>query len=230
MGAYYNEIDPYCAQWLRNLINAGLIAPGEVDERDIREVTPGDLQGFTQCHFFAGIGGWSFALRLAGWDDARPVWTGSCPCQPFSSASHGSASRLEDERHLWPEWYRLIAAIKPRSVFGEQTAQAGDWLDCVCDDMEALGYSIGATVLPAVAVGADHERERIYFVCDAYGYREPRCTKHAEAPRVPWGNRFNGALAIENGIPRGMEGLRAYGNAVVPWQAAEFIAAFMEAA
>ena len=86
MPAYYNENDPYPAQWLRNLIAAGHIAPGEVDERSITEVKPDDLHGYTQCHFFAGIGGWSYALRLAGFDDTRPAWTGSCPCQPFSAA------------------------------------------------------------------------------------------------------------------------------------------------
>ena len=82
MPAYYNEIDPHAAQWLRNLIAAGHIAPGDVDERSIVEVQPDDLRGYQQCHFFAGIGGWSLALRLAGWPDHRPVWSGSCPCFP----------------------------------------------------------------------------------------------------------------------------------------------------
>ena len=86
MPAYYNENNRFAAQWLRNLIAAGDIAPGDVDERSITEVRPDDLRGYTQCHFFAGIGGWSAALRLAGWPDDRPVWTGSCPCQPFSAA------------------------------------------------------------------------------------------------------------------------------------------------
>ena len=69
--AYYNEIDPYAADWLHNLINAGLIAPGHVDQRSIEDVRPGDLAGYTQCHFFAGIGVWSYALRRAGWPDSR---------------------------------------------------------------------------------------------------------------------------------------------------------------
>ena len=98
--AYYNEFNPYAAQWLRNLIDAGLIAPGDVDNRSIEDVTPADLLGYTQCHFFAGIGVWSAALRGAGWADDRPVWTGSCPCQPFSSAGKGAG--FADERHLWP--------------------------------------------------------------------------------------------------------------------------------
>ena len=73
MAAYYNEIDPYAAQWLRNLIAAGHIAPGEVDERSILDVSPDDLTGFIQCHFFAGIGVWSHALRRGGWPDERPA-------------------------------------------------------------------------------------------------------------------------------------------------------------
>ncbi len=63
--AYYNEFDKKTAAWLRELIKAGLIAQGHVDERPIQEVRPSDLAGFCQCHFFAGIGVWSYALRLA---------------------------------------------------------------------------------------------------------------------------------------------------------------------
>ena len=80
MSAYYNEFDPKAAAWLRELIKRGLIADGVVDERSILDVSADDLVGFTQCHFFAGIGGWSYALRLAGWSDDQPVWTGSPPC------------------------------------------------------------------------------------------------------------------------------------------------------
>lgn len=66
MAAFYNEIDPYAAEWLRNLMKKGLIADGEVSTKSIVDLQPADLAGFTQCHFFAGIGGWSHALRLAG--------------------------------------------------------------------------------------------------------------------------------------------------------------------
>ena len=122
MAAYYNEIDKYAAQWLRNLIEAGLIAPGDVDERSIVDVSADDLKGYTQCHFFAGIGGWSCALRLAGWPDDRPVWTGSCPCQPFSAASsvHKKSKKLEDERHLWPYMRDFIHYYRPEMVYMEQ--------------------------------------------------------------------------------------------------------------
>ena len=166
MSAYYNEIEPYAAQWLRNLIKAGHIADGEVDTRSIVDVTPDDLRGFTQAHFFAGIGGWSHALRLAGWPDDRPIWTGSCPCQPFSVAGKGAAQ--EDGRHLWPVFFDLIAAVRPPVLMGEQVAAAvrKGWLDGVFDDLESVGYVCRAAVVPACAVDAPHRRDRLWFVAD----------------------------------------------------------------
>lgn len=166
MTAYYNEHDPYAAQWLRNLIAAGLIAPGDVDERSIEDVRPDDLVGYRQCHFFAGLGGWSYALRLAGWPDDRPVWTGSCPCQPFSAAGKGLG--FADERHLWPAWHWLIAQCRPERIYGEQVASKDGlaWLDLVCADLEAAGYAVGAVDLCAAGVGAPHIRQRLWFVAD----------------------------------------------------------------
>ncbi len=161
MTAYYNEIDEYAADWLRNLIAAKLIADGEVDEGSIVDVQASDLKGFTQCHFFAGIGGWPYALRVAGWPDDRPVWTGSCPCQPFSLA--GAQKGFADERHLWPEFRRLIKIEKPTTVFGEQVASAAKWLGLVRSDLEALGYAVGAMPVEAASAGADHLRDRYWF-------------------------------------------------------------------
>lgn len=166
MTAYYNEIDPYAAQWLRNLIKAGHIAPGEVDERSIEEVSADDLKGFTQCHFFAGIGGWSYAARLAGWDDDRPMWTGSCPCQPFSAA--GKRKGTSDERHLWPVFFKLIGERRPPVVFGEQVASrlGRDWFAGVRSDLETLAYAVGGADLCAASVGAPHIRQRLWWVAD----------------------------------------------------------------
>lgn len=162
--AYYNEIDPYAADWLRNLIAADHIAPGDVDERSIEDVHPDDLRPYTQCHFFAGIGVWSYALRRAGWPDDRPVWTGSCPCQPFSEAGKGAG--FDDERHLWPAWHWLIQERHPPAVFGEQVAKkdAEPWLDLVSADLEALGFAVGALAFPSAGLGAPHIRERTYFL------------------------------------------------------------------
>lgn len=166
--AYYNEIDPYAAQWLRNLIAGGHIAPGEVDERSIEDVAPDDLRGFTQCHFFAGIGGWSHALRVAGWPDDKPVWTGSCPCQPFSSAGKGDG--FDDERHLWPDFAWLIGERKPVAVFGEQVAagNANVWFDLVQSDLEGMDYAFGLVPFTSAGIGAPHIRERAYWVAESF--------------------------------------------------------------
>ncbi|AOI89003.1 DNA cytosine methyltransferase [Burkholderia pseudomultivorans] len=167
MAAYYNEHDPYAAQWLRNLIAAGHIAPGDVDERSIEDVRPDDLRAYDQCHFFAGIGVWSHALRRAGWPDDRPVWTGSCPCQPFSAAGKGAG--FDDERHLWPAWYWLISERRPPVIFGEQVASSAvdPWVDLVHADMEALDYPFGCLPFPSAGVGSPHIRDRAYWLAYA---------------------------------------------------------------
>jgi len=164
--AYYNEIDPFAVATLRELISAGHIAPGDVDERSITDVTATDLRGYTQCHFFAGVGVWSYALRLAGWPDSRPVWTGSCPCQPFSSAGKGRG--FDDERHLWPYLCRLIAQCRPAIAFGEQVAQKAGaaWFDAVQLDLAREDYASGMEVFPACGVGAPHMRQRLYWFAE----------------------------------------------------------------
>jgi DNA (cytosine-5)-methyltransferase 1 len=167
MTAYYNEIDPKNAAWLRELIKQGHIADGVVDERSIEDVLPEDLAAFSQCHFFAGIGVWSYALKLAGWPDDKPVWTGSCPCQPFSAA--GERTGFADERHLWPAFHHLIEQRRPVTVFGEQVAGKDGlaWIDLVLADLEGTGYSAGAVDTCAAGFGAPNIRQRLYWVADS---------------------------------------------------------------
>lgn len=214
-GVYYNEFNRQKAAWLRHLIEEGVIAHGVVDERSITEVQPEDLHGFAQCHFFAGIGLWSLCLRRAGWPDDRPVWTGSCPCGPFSKA--GLKKGFDDPRHLWPEWFRLISVGRPDVVFGEQSDEAIDWIDLVQANMEGLRYALGALVLPAAGFLGAHERHRFGFVADADNAKW-------WADRAPWNDghwpktgrvqsygdvgdgRYGGRLAIScgaHGVGRG---------------------------
>lgn len=166
--AYYNEFNPKAAAWLRKLIKNGNITPGEVDERSITEVKPGDLNGFDRCHFFAGIGTWDYCLNQSGWGD-RPVWTASLPCQPFSTAGKGLGK--SDERHLLPHFIELVRQCKPDTIFGEQVEGAikHGWLDDLQTNMEAEGYAIGHCVLGAHSIGAAHIRQRLYWVANAIG-------------------------------------------------------------
>lgn len=180
MTVYYNDNDPKSARWLELLINKGLIAKGVVDNRSILDVTPSDLVGFTQCHFFAGIGGWSHALRLSGISDDQPLWTGSPPCQPFSVG--GIHLGKDDERHLAPHFVKLVGACRPRLLFGEQVASAAvfgkasgkskrnpkappewAWIDDLSDRLEASHYAVGAGDFSAASVGAPHIRQRTFF-------------------------------------------------------------------
>lgn len=199
----------------RNRSFDGGVAP-RIDTRSIVNIQPADLDGVTRAHFFAGIGGWEYALRLAGWPESLPVWTGSCPCQPFSTA--GKRAGTADPRHLWPEWFRLIRACRPLYVFGEQVASAigHGWLDLVFADLEGEGYTCGAAVLGAHSVGAPHIRQRLYWVaiaqdsghlggslgnqasqeCAAPGGREERregCGRHGERVDNAAGSRCDGA-------------------------------------
>lgn len=168
---WYNENAAHATAWLRALIAAGHLPAGGVDARSIADVRATDLGAVTAAHFFAGIGGWPLALRLAGWPAGRSVWTGSCPCQPFSSA--GRRRGAGDARHCWPAWHALIRERRPPTILGEQVAsRAGRrWLAGVRADLEALGYAVGAADLCAAGVGAPHIRQRLFWVAESGGDR-----------------------------------------------------------
>jgi DNA (cytosine-5)-methyltransferase 1 len=256
---YYNEWEPYAAAWLRNLTASRRIPAGKVDEKSIKDVQEADIERATQAHFFAGIGGWPLALQLAGWPADLPVWTGSCPCQPFSVAGKGLGTA--DERHLWPEFFRLISECRPSVVFGEQVASAAGrvWLAGVRADLEKLGYAVGGADLCAASVSAPHRRQRLWWVADlglddATSARREAARKRAEGQardkawmRGPeqrrgsrWGDEWvscsdgksrrlePGLEPLAHGVPARVGKLRAYGNAISPWVAAEFVMAYME--
>lgn len=233
--AYYNEINPQAAKWLRLLIENGLIPPGDVDERSIDDVIPTELHGYSQCHFFAGIGGWPYALRLAGWPDDRPVWTGSCPCQPFSAAGKGKG--FDDERHLWPSFEWLTRQCQPATVYGEQVARkAGrEWLAVVRSDLETSGYAFGAADLPACAVGAWHERSRHFWVAHSVRVQQRRQEPCRRASgrvgwikeSVSWDRGWEEALrefrSVDDGLSYGVAVTDGFRNAIVPQVAQAFI-------
>ena len=219
MAALYNEIDQYAVRWLRNLSGKGHIAKGKVDGRSIADLTVEDVQGATQFHTFAGIGVWSYALRLAGWPDDLPVWTGSCPCQPFSNA--GDKRGTDDQRHLFPEWLRLISQCRPPIIFGEQVASplGREWLSDLRLQMEALGYEVGAADLCAAGAGAPHIRQRLFFVAysNSDGRLElPPTRVHEEGPpRNDPARRGagNGAGSVDSGLVGNANGSGLRGDA-----------------
>ena len=253
-GAYYNDNDRGCADQLLDAIEARLIPDGDVDERSIVDLRPEDLSGYTQCHFFAGNGGWPYALRRARWPDDRPVWTGSCPCQPFSTS--GLRRGFADSRHLWPAWFRLIGELRPDTLFGEQSANAGAWLDLVSADLEDIGYAFAAPDLPAAGFGGFHIRQRLFWVADAHNAewwsdRAPRnigdwaptgwdkgASHIGECSPADWIRRSDGRLLpVEAGTrpmapeaPGRVRLMRGYGNGLDSETAVNLVAAFLDAA
>lgn len=252
MTAYYNEWDSHAAAFLRQLISEELIPAGDVDTRSIEDVSPADLVGYRQCHFFAGFGGWPLAFRLAGIPDDAPAWSASVPCPDYSVASnaHGGAKGRAGSRHLWPEYRRLHCQRRPPIAFGEQVASAIGWAwwDEVAMDLEAEGYAAGATVLRADAFGAEHQRRRVFWVADAgsegrQGFEQVRrFPGAASAALAKHGNALADARTVlagdfarvlpGHGVSIGMErsALKGFGNAIVPRVAQAFIEAVMEAA
>jgi len=254
MAAYYNENNLKCSAALRYLAQANVIKPGVIDNRSILDVKAKDLIHYEQCHFFAGIGGWSIALRMANWPNI-PVWTGSCPCQPFSRA--GKRKGVKDERHLWPIWYDLIKKCLPPIIFGEQVASKGGlaWFDIVSTNLEDEGYAIAAVDICAASIGAPHKRSRLWFIAERmdnslckrlegqYKYQLLDKAKKIRLPSTPnsWYNcdwlkcrdgklrpTKSGLHPVAYGVPRYSSEIAAYGNAIVPQVAALFISCYID--
>ncbi|TXH56954.1 MAG: DNA cytosine methyltransferase [Desulfurellales bacterium] len=237
MTVYFNDNEPYVAEWLKNLY-----PKADVDSRSVTDIQPQQLTGYMRAHFFAGIGGWELALNMAGWPDNLPVWTASLPCQPFSTA--GLRRGESDERHLWPIYRELVIQQRPFFLLGEQVAgKAGiEWLDNISADLEREDYAVGAAILGAHSVGAPHIRQRIYWaaysVRDFKSWQESRGRKTRRVGRehqpVSWDEPWQSALskfrALDDGVSRRVGATDAARNAIVPPLAAEFVGAFMDVA
>jgi DNA (cytosine-5)-methyltransferase 1 len=249
---FYNDIDRFNRRWLKALIAAKLIPEGDVWCDSVEYITELMVRDHDHCHFFAGIGGWAYALELAGWPLNKKVWTGSCPCQPFSTA--GQRKGDEDERHLWPTWFELIKECRPPTIFGEQVASTlgRKWLAGIRADLETLGYAVGAADLCAASVGAPHTRQRLFWVAYSTSLRK-RCKSQLGSKRIMqwpirststayWSNFESiedtkgkkrriepGTFPLVNGLPYRLVYQHGYGNAIVPQVAATFIQASMEA-
>jgi DNA (cytosine-5)-methyltransferase 1 len=248
---YYN--DNSTAATLTELVKQKLVTSGTVSGKSICDLYPEELKGYVEHHFFAGIGGWDFALRMANWPKGRPVATGSVPCQPFSSLGHRNG--VKDERHLWPAFRWIIAQCRFPTIFGEQVANKDtlNWVARVHADLEILGYNFGFAILPAACSGSPHRRDRIYWVADANSkgcdqvLRQLRnSTRESQTLRMEryrdyWGDfeqcytsdgrvrRIQPRLIpLVNGIPRNRDICHPYGNAIVPQVAAIFIETVLE--
>lgn len=237
---YYNDFDPFVCEWTRELMAAGLITEGYVDERPIQKVQPEDLVGYSRLHFFSGIAGWDHALNLASWPDGRSIWTVSAPCQPWSVA--GKQKGEKDERHLWPDFFRLVRQCRPDTILGEQVEGAinNGWLDGVSSDLEREGYAVGSCVLGAASAGAPHIRHRIFFVATRLANdQEQRLTQRVEDGRGgdggireegnwsgPANGSSSGGLADTTGAQWGQDGAEgrtgSRGGAETPERCCDF--------
>jgi len=246
----YNDNDSFAVDQLRWLVRSGKIKPGDVTDCSIAGIQESDLRDYSQVHLFAGIGGWPLAFEMAGIADVDSVWSGSCPCQPFSTAGKGKG--INDERHLWPEMRRLVELRKPSIVFGEQVAaKAGrEWLSVVRTEMEEMGYAFGAADLCAASIGNPQIRKRLFWGAARIGGEGRERLVERKNPCItrPWrwrgeedlqkvssapferGNLWPRPIVrkMDDGVPRRVAQCRAYGNAIVPQLAAEFIVAFLD--
>jgi DNA (cytosine-5)-methyltransferase 1 len=212
------------------------VPPGDVDERSIEDVTPGDIKNYAQCHFFAGIGGWAIAMQIVGWETIGHIWTGSPPCQDASclAAVHGIQSGVDGPRTgMSLVWLELIKKRKPKIVVFENVPGFEKNPGPFFDSLGQAGYSISREKRTARSVGAPHIRRRLFAIAKRDGARWPLCRSDRSPETIlrPWaappGNVWRkdraGNCTMDDGVPGRMAKIRAFGNAIVPQVAADFI-------
>jgi DNA (cytosine-5)-methyltransferase 1 len=166
------------------------------------------------------------------------VITGGFPCQDISLAGRGAG--LEGERSgLWFQFHRLIKEVQPRYVFIENvSALRSRGLDAVVSGLNEIGYDAEWHCLPASAVGAPHQRDRLWivaYVADpsskgrqgrlhrwAHQEREGelghlgRCRSVDGQPIENWWAVEPDVGRVAHGVSGRVDRLKQLGNAVVP--------------
>lgn len=185
---FFCDTNIFCQAVIRKNFGADSLIYGDIREVNIERVIadtagPGRLRA--QEHKNDGEnsnGGW-------GYDITNPpchvdLLTGGFPCQPFSAA--GKRKGRDDDRHLWPEMFRVIGAFRPRWVIAENVRglvniENGMALQQVFLDLESIGYAVQAFIIPACAVNAPHRRDRVWIVANNIG---GRCNQNGECGSV----------------------------------------------
>lgn len=154
------------------------------------------------------------------------ILCGGFPCQDLSGAhTNGKRRGLEGPKSgLWSQFRELAEGIEPDWVIVENVYPAHDWLPFVRRDLHEIGYSSVPFLLRAEDVGAPHERPRVFLVAHADSQGKPLRAVDAEVAGVralsecrrDWGSTPPGGFRVDDGVPAGLDRLRALGNAVVP--------------
>jgi|14BtaG_2_1085337.scaffolds.fasta_scaffold49536_2 DNA (cytosine-5)-methyltransferase 1 len=139
-------------------------------------------------------------LKGSDIDGPIDVICGGYPCQPFSTA--GRRKGQEDDRHLWPEFNRLVAELRPSWVIGENVAgHISMGLDDVLSDLEGQGYSARTFVIPACATDAPHRRDRVWTVAYSRGerlHKRGRPSRASQEDKQLRRNEWNGLPGSED--------------------------------
>ncbi|WP_434685489.1 DNA cytosine methyltransferase [Bacillus velezensis] len=179
------------------------------------------------------------------------IISGGFPCQPYSIA--GKRRGTEDDRDLWPEMFRIIKELRPTWVVGENVANfASMELDRTLFDLESAGYKGQSFIIPALAIGAPHKRDRVFVVgyfpdSNSIGYKGTKRLSENNDKVTKWRKStfravtklFNGAdwekraresgfLGSDDGVPDRVDRIKGLGNAVVPQQIYPIFKAIMD--